>query len=140
MELKDAGARGTAERLHYARALDAGMKIGLAVLAGGFLLYAFGWVSPLVPLDVLPRMWILPVGDYLQATGMPRGWGWIALLGEGDVLALLGIAVLAAVPLVSLLALIPLYAGRRDWIFLFIVTLQIGVIALAASGVLAAFH
>jgi len=71
---------------------------------------------------------------------MPPGWGWLAAMGQGDVLTLAGIAVLALVPLIALLALVPFYAARKDWIYLAIVVGQIGVIALAASGILVSAH
>jgi hypothetical protein len=120
--------------------LEAGMKIGLAVLIIAFFIYVLGWLPVRVPMEELPRLWAMPASDYLRATGMPGGWGWIAFLGRGDVLPLLGIALLSAVPLVSVLALAPLYAARQDWIYCMIVVVQSGVIALAASGVLASFH
>ena len=83
------------------------MKIGLAVLVIAFFIYVLGWLPVRVPMEELPRWWAMPASDYLRATGMPGGWGWIAFLDQGDVLPLLGIAVLSAVPLVSVLALAP---------------------------------
>lgn len=140
MELRDETAGSSPERLHYARVLEAGMKVGLAVLIIAFFIYVLGWLPVRVPMEELPELWAMPASDYLRATGMPGGWGWIAFLGQGDVLPLLGIALLSAVPLVSVLALAPLYAARHDWIYFMIVVVQSGVIALAASGVLASFH
>jgi len=140
MELKHEKTDSSPARLHYARVVEGGMKIGLAVLVVAFFIYVLGWLPARVPMGELPRMWALPASDYLRATGMPGGWGWIALLDQGDVLPLLGIALLSAVTLVSVLALAPLYAARRDWIYFMIVVAQSGVIALAASGMLASFH
>jgi hypothetical protein len=142
VELKDVTApdRAASERLHYARVLGAGTRIGLAVLAAGFLVYVLEGLAARVPLTELPAIWTMPASDYLHSTGMPGGWGWLALLNRGDVLPLMGIAILAAVPFVSLIALVPIYAARRDWIYLFIAVLQVAVLALAASGVLVSFH
>jgi len=142
VELNDPAPKphGSTEGLRYARVLEAGMRTGLATLAAGFFAYVTGWLPARVALDELPRLWTLPASDYLRASGMPGGWGWITALNQGEVLPLLGIAVLAAVPLGSLLALVPHYATRRDWIYFSIVALQIGILAVAASGALGAVH
>ena len=130
---------GLVERLRYARVLEAGMRTGLATLAAGFVAYLIGWLPARVALDELPLLWTLPASEFLRATGTAGGWGWIASLSQGEALPLLGIAVLAAVPLGCFLALIPYYAARRDWVYFSIVALQIGILVFAASGVLAAW-
>ena len=141
MELKDAGpdAQPAPEQLRYAQALDAGMKSGLAILVAGFVAYVLEILPARVPLEDLPRLWTLSASHYIHATGMPERWGWIAQ-GHGDILPLVGIAVLSAVPLLALLAAIPCYVTRRDWIYLVVVSIQVGVLILAASGALMAFH
>ncbi|HKA41163.1 MAG TPA: hypothetical protein VKF40_04145 [Burkholderiales bacterium] len=128
------------ERFLYARVLAAGMRSGLTILTAGSLAYALAWLPVRVPFEELPSMWALPAPEYLKATGMPTGWNWIVSLHHGDTLPLLGIAILAGVPLAALAVLVPFYARRRDWVYLFIAVLQIGVIVLAASGVLAVVH
>lgn len=132
--------RASPEQLRYARVLDYGMKAGLAVLIAGFLAYVSGIVPAQVPLEELPRLWVLRVPDYLRETGMTSGWGWLAMVGAGDVLALIGIALLAGISAPCLLVLIPVFARRRDWVYLSITLLQIGVLVLAASGVLTMAH
>jgi hypothetical protein len=37
--------------------------------------YVFGWAVAHVPPQRLPELWNLPVGEYLQRTGMPTGLG-----------------------------------------------------------------
>jgi len=133
-------SRSSPEQLRYARVLDYGMKAGLAVLIAGFAAYVSGIAPPLVPFEELPRLWALPVPDYLRETGMASGWSWLALLGKGDVLALVGIVLLAGVSAPCLLVLVPAYAARRDWAYLVITLLLIGVLVLAASGVLTMEH
>jgi hypothetical protein len=128
------------EQLRYARAVDAGMKSGLAILIAGFAVYAFEILPARVPLEDLSRVWTLSASDYMHAIGAPDRWGWLALLRHGDVLPLLGIAVLSAIPLVALLAAISCYITRRDWIYLVVASLQVGVLLLAASGALVTFH
>ena len=133
-------SRASPEQLRYARIVDYGMKAGLAVLIAGFIAYASGIAPPLVPLEELPRVWALPVPEYLRETGMAAGWGWLALLGNGDALALAGVALLAGVSAPCLLVLVLSYARRRDWAYFAITLLLVGVLVLAASGVLATAH
>ena len=128
------------ERRCYALPLGAGMRIAFAGLVAAFLAYVSGALPSVVALEALARTWTLPASEFLRATGMPPGWGWLGAMGQGDVLTLAAIAVLALVPLVALLALVPFYAARKDWIYLTIVLAQIGVIALAASGILVSAH
>ncbi len=124
------------EQLRYARVLDWGMKAGLLVLAAGFLAYVLGLLPAQVPLADLPRLWVLPVADFLRESGMTGGWSWIARLGTGDALSLAGIALLASVSVPCLLALLPDFARRGDRAYLAIALLLVGVLVLAASGVL----
>lgn len=133
-------SRASPEQLRYARVLDYGMKLGLIVLVAGLLAYVIGVVPAQVPLEELPRLWVLPVPDYLREAGMTGGWGWLAMLGKGDVLTLAGVALLASASLPCLLVLVPIFAGRRDWAYLSIAILQIGMLVLAASGVLTVGH
>ena len=116
------------------------MKFGLLLLALGFLAYVAGVVPAYVPLEELPRLWGLAAPDFLSATGMPDGWGWLGMTNRGEVLPLIGIVVLCGVTLACFLVLLPAYAERRDWAYFLIVTLEIGVLALAASGVLTVGH
>jgi len=145
MELEKSGepaqrVHASPEQLRYARVLDAGMKLGLGALAGGFLAYVFGLVPAHVPLAKMPELWTLAAPDYLRATGAPQGWGWLATLGSGDAWPLVGIAILSGVSLLCFIALLPLYAARRDWVYFAIAVLEIGVLLLAASGILTAAH
>jgi hypothetical protein len=48
--------------LIYARWLGWCSRVALAVLIGSFLLYLSG-AEPLVPLERLPDLWRLPVGE-----------------------------------------------------------------------------
>jgi hypothetical protein len=133
-------AYAPAEQLRYARVLDVGMKFGLCVLVLGLLAYVSGVVPARVPLVQLPELWTLAAPEYLRATGMPPGWGWFGMLDNGDVLPLIGIAILSSVSIVCFIVLLPVYAARRDWVYLAISILEIGVLTLAASGVLTVGH
>ena len=103
-----------AEASLYALLLDWGTRVGLVVLVLGFSAYVFGLITPFVPLADLPQLWNQPVAIYLQKTGTPTGWGWLPLVAKGDMLNLLGIALLAGCSSPPLLGLTALYIKRRD--------------------------
>lgn len=134
------GSGQPTEQVLYARLLDAGTRIGLAVLVAAFVAYAFGLVTPHVPLERLPEVWALPVSQFLEATGLPAGWQWVRFAHRGDVANLVGIAVLAGCSLLALIALVGLYLRRGERLYAAICAAEIAVVVLAASGVLTAGH
>lgn len=129
-----------ADQLRYARWIDVGSHAGLGLLALLFAAYALGLTPPHVSHEELARLWGLPVGEYLRATGLPDGWGWLRLATEGDMSNLLGIVLLAGCSLPALLALLPAYLRRGDRTYALICAAEIAVIALAASGRISAGH
>jgi len=124
----------------YATVLDWGTRLGLLVLILGFAAYMLGFMTPLVALQDLPQLWNQPVAVYLEKTGTPMGWGWLGMLGKGDMFNLLGIAILAGSSIPPLLGLVPLYLKRRDYIYSGLCIAIILVLVLAASGVLTGGH
>jgi hypothetical protein len=126
------------EQLAYARLLDLGMKVGLLLLTVTFVLYVTGALAPRVPVADLPKYWSLPVKQYLAATGIPTGWGWVRLLANGDCLNFVGIAFLSGVTIACYLAITPILLRKKDVIYVGIALLEVLVLALAASGVLTA--
>jgi hypothetical protein len=140
---EDAGAEhryASPEQLRYARVLDVGMRIGLGMLVCSFVAYMTGWLPANVPLEQMPQLWMLAAPDYLRATGMPEGWGWLTMIWTGDVLPLAGIAVLSGISALCFAVVLPLYYAHRDWIYCAIAALEIAVLALAASGILTVGH
>ncbi len=128
------------EQLRYARWLEWGTRVGLAALILIFLAYGIGLVEPHVPHSRLPEVWNLPVSQFLAATGLPTGWGWLAFAHRGDIANLLGIAMLTGASLLALLALLPLYLRQRDRLYAALCVAQVAVLLLAASGLLTAGH
>jgi hypothetical protein len=126
--------------LRYAKVLEGGTRLGLALLLASFVLYVAGVLPPHVPLERLPELWSLPVGRYLELTGAPTGWRWIWLLHHGDMLCLTGIALLAAWSGVCMLALLPIYKARGDTVYVVLCVAQLAVLLVAASGLLGAGH
>lgn len=128
------------EQGRYARVLDATAKAGFAALVAGFVAYLFGWLETHVPVQDLPRVWSLPLAEYLARTDTPTGWGWIFHLHKGEFAGLAGIAVLAGCSALCLAAVIPLYVRRGDRTYALVCALAIVVLLLAASGILTAGH
>jgi hypothetical protein len=128
------------EQLRYARLLDLTSKLGFVALVAGYLAYVMGWLEEHVKVEQLPQLWTLPLAEYLVRTGSPTGWGWLALVLKGEFAGLIGIVILAGCSAVCLLAIIPTYVRRRDHVYAGICAVEILVLLLAASGILAAGH
>lgn len=124
------------EQQRYATLLSWGTRSGLILLIISFLVYVFGWMPAHVPLEQLPDYWNLPVAEYLERTGTPTGWNWLAMIDRGDFASLVGIAWLSGCSLVCLVAVIPIYARRQDKVFVMICVIALAVQLLAASGML----
>lgn len=122
--------------LVYARCLLAGTALALGLIALETFAYVTGLVSPYIPLADLPRVWTLPMKDYLAAAKVPAGWGWVALATRGDYLNFVGIAVLASVTLACHLRLLAHYLARRDRAYAALVAAQLVVMLAAASSLL----
>ena len=124
----------------YARWLDWGTRLSLAVLIAAFLAYVFGLTPAALPLAEMPRFWRLPLERYLALSGSPTGWGWVAMLDKGEYQNLVGVALLGLVTVVCYLRVLPLLLARRERLQAAIVAAQVLVLLLAASGLLAGGH
>jgi hypothetical protein len=128
------------EQLRYARVLEWGARLGLAAAVLAFALYLAGILPGRVPLEELPTLWSLPLADYLQRSATPVGWEWMRLVMHGDFASIVGIAVLSSVSVACLAAVLPIYTRRSDRVYTVLCVLAIGVLVLAASGVLVVRH
>jgi hypothetical protein len=124
------------EEPRYAGVLEACVRAGFLLLVLSFLLYMIGIPKPLIPLDQLPQYWGLPVGEFVKATHTPTGWGWLAMIGHGDMLNLVGIALLAGASAFSSLAVLPVLARRGEYALLTIALLQLIVVVVSALNLL----
>ena len=112
----------------------------LAVLLVTFVIYLFlAQGSHLAPAQA-PKYWSMPLEQYRQQTGQEMGWGWIARLPGAEVLPNLGMGLLALVPMLGYLALLPDYILRRRLPLVAIVVLELGLMVLAASGIVSGGH
>ena len=101
-----------------------------------YFLYVFGVTTPLVPLDEMPKLWVHKSAEYLARAHIPQGWGWIKLLGKGDMAHFIGIALLASVTLICYVQLAWSFIKSKEGIMLAIAILEIIVLVTAASGIL----
>jgi hypothetical protein len=128
------------EQSIYARWLDWGTRISLAVLVAAFLAYVLGVTPAALPLAEVPRFWGLPLERYLALSGAPSGWGWLGMLDKGDYQSMVGVALLGLVTVLCYLRLLPALLARGERLQAAIVVAQVVVLLLAASGVLAGGH
>jgi len=128
------------EQQLYGRWLGRGARGGLWLLIACFVVYVLELFEPHVPLHALPSVWSHPVGDYRALTGAPAGWGWLGMLGKGDYLNLLGIAVLALVTVVCYARIVPALLGRGERLQAGMAIAQVLVLLAAASGLLVVGH
>jgi hypothetical protein len=121
----------------YARWLDTSTRLAFAASLLAFLLYATGLLPAFVPLDALPALWGLPVGEYLERTGVVSGWGWLGLLRFSDYASLACVALIGMVTLICYLRILPLLLRLREPLQAALVLAQVLVLLIAASGLLA---
>jgi hypothetical protein len=127
-------------QLRYARFLAWGTALGLGVLVLGFIAYVSGWIEPHVPIERVPQFWTRPSKEMLAHAGLAPGWGWAALLHRSDMMVIAAIGWLASCSIPCLAAVIPVFRRRGERTFVVICVVQIAVLVLAASGILAVGH
>ncbi len=124
----------------YARLLALITNGGLVLLTLLFAVYILGVVDPHVPHHRLPEYWTLPAREFLEQVGIAPGWGWTEWIHRADILTLVGIAMLAFGSVPCLLAIMPVYWSSGQRALLAICGLEVAVIVLAASGIVAGGH
>ena len=130
----------TAEQLAYADVLEAGVTIGRFFLVGTFILYVLGFTTPKVPLSELTSHWTMAADEYSRQVGVGTGWGWIKLVYHGDYMNFLGIAFLTGLTLICYMRLVPISLRGKNHSFSAILLVEIAVLLIAASGLLAVGH
>lgn len=129
-----------AQQPAYATWLEAGARLGLALLVLTFGSYVLDFWEPHVPIEHLPNLWTLPVHEYRQATGSPAGWGWLELLARSDYQTYVGVALLSSVTIVCFLRILPALLARGERLYAWIAVAQVAVLVLAATGLVAGGH
>ena len=124
----------------YAKIIYHISNLGLLALIMGFILYIFGVLTPLVPLEELPKYWSLSLTQFLEKTGAPTGWRWTAMLGYGDVIPFLWVTILASVTFVCFLALLFSFLQRGANVLAFIAAMELFFILISASNLIQISH
>jgi hypothetical protein len=128
--------KASEEQMAYAGVLNIGMWLGLAVLVITFFIYISGVLPSYVPIDDLPKYWTMRVHDYNVALHAPTGWHWASLIGYGDYLNFVGIAMLSGLTILCYLVILPILFRKKDTAYAVIAIVEVLVLALAASGLL----
>jgi hypothetical protein len=136
------------EQLLYAKILEIGMYTGLGLLLVTFILYVSGILAPAVPIQELPTYWVMSVHDYAEAINhhflhrehVITGWSWVSVLGKGDFINFLGIALLSGVTIVCYVGIIPTLIRKKHFAYAIMAVTEVVILLLAASGLLAAGH
>jgi hypothetical protein len=89
-----------------------------------------------IPISEVSQYWSMPVSQYVHEANVPTGWGWATLLGKGDFLNFIGIALLAGMTIVCYLVILPYYVKQKDILFVVLIILEVLVLCLGASGLL----
>lgn len=127
--------KATPEQLRYATMLFYGCWTSLAIMVLAYLAYVSGLVPPHIPLDVIPQLWDKRVDVYLTQGNVPTGWGWLALVGQGDFMNFIGIVLLAGMTILCYIPLLPAFLRRKEPIMFWIALGEVVVLIVAASGV-----
>ncbi|MBI5204056.1 MAG: hypothetical protein HZA11_03970 [Nitrospirae bacterium] len=138
--------KASEEQLAYAGVLNIGMWVGLALLVVTFILYISGVLPSYVPIEKLSEIpqgsnvpyWGMRAHEFNQAFNVPMGWGWTSLVGKGDYLNFVGIAMLGGLSILCYLVILPILIRKKDTAYVAIAILEVLVLALAASGILKA--
>ncbi|NTW58043.1 MAG: hypothetical protein HGB21_00770 [Nitrospirae bacterium] len=128
--------KASEEQIAYANVLNIGMWFGLALLIITFFVYLSGLLPSYVPIDDLPKYWTMRVHDFNVALKAPTGWGWASLVGKGDYLNFIGIAILSGLTILCYLVILPILARKKDRAYVVIAIVEVLVLSLAASGLL----
>jgi hypothetical protein len=128
--------KASEEQMAYAGVLNGGMWLGLAILVITFIIYISGILPSFVPIDDLPKYWTMRVHDYNVALNAPTGWHWTALVGKGDYLNFVGIAMLSGLTILCYMVILPILYRKKDTAYVVLAIVEILVLSLAASGLL----
>ena len=128
--------KASEEQIAYANVLNIGMWFGLALLIITFFVYISGVLPSYVPIDDLPKYWGMRVHDFNVTLHAPTGWGWAKLVGKGDYLNFVGIAILSGLTILCYVVILPILARKKDRAYVVIAIVEVLVLSLAASGLL----
>ena len=124
------------DQIIYANLLVIGVWAGIVIMFVTYSIYLFELLPAHVDTSLIAKVWNKGVGEYLEITHSPHGWGWVGLLAKGDFLNYVGFTLLGLMTLLCFIVLLRGYLRQKNWIFSIIAFLEILVLSLAASGIL----
>ena len=139
-EKSNASLEATPEQILYAKFLELGMYIGLIILLVTFALYAFGIMEPYIPMNKISGYWHMNVNDYLEHAKIQDGWAWTGMLKYGDFINFIGIAILAGITILCYAAIVPTLLQNKDTTYAVLAVIEVIILTIAASGLLAVGH
>ncbi|MBW2345110.1 MAG: DUF1634 domain-containing protein [Deltaproteobacteria bacterium] len=139
-ERTEAGLEAAPEQVRYASILEKGMYIGLLILFITFAIYALGILKPYIPREQIANYWNTNVHDYLHHANIKTGWHWVGMLNYGDFINFIGIAFLAGTTIICYLSIIPILLKNNDKVYAGLALVEVVILSLAASGILAVGH
>lgn len=116
----------------YARWLETGARAVFVFSLVALGLYLSGVLSPRIALQELPKLWTLSAAELMRQAGTPGGLGWLRLLGYGDYLNLLAIALFSLLSLVCAARMIPAFLRSGERVQAVLAVLQVLVLLAAA--------
>ena len=128
--------KASEEQIAYAKILNIGMFLGLALIVVTFIIYMSGILSSFIPPQEIPKYWGMASKDFIHSMGAPTGWGWVAMVSKGDYLNFIGIAFLAGLTILCYLVILPILIRKKDTPYIVIAIIEVAVLVLAASGIL----
>jgi hypothetical protein len=136
----DASPDPSPEQIRYADVLEKGMYVGLVCLFVTFALYVSGILAPYIPQEELQRHWTTSVHEYLENAEIEAGWSWVSMLRYGDFINFIGVALLAGVTVLAYISIIPMLLKSKDFIYAVVAILEVVILVVAASGIIAIGH
>ncbi len=122
-------------QLCYANMLFYGCWSSLALMVITYVLYVSGIITPHVPLEQVTQLWGQRVDVYLAQGNIPTGWGWLALIGQGDFMNFIGIVLLAGMTIICYVPLVFAFIRSKEPIMFWVAVGEIVVLCVAASGI-----
>jgi hypothetical protein len=132
----DPDLKASQEQMLYAKFLEKGMYLGLALLLVTFLLYASSIMKPYIPLNDVSKYWSQNVNDYLHMADVKAGWSWVGMLRYGDFINFIPIAILSGVTIFCYLSIVPTLLRNGDKVYAILALLEAVILSIAASGIL----
>lgn len=129
-------AQASEEQVIYANFLGKTTWIALGLLLVLFFIYISGILPNVVEFTKIQEYWTLRADDFIHEAHVPTGWGWLPLIRHGDMLAYIGIVLLAGLTIISYLRILPVFFKKKETVFVVIILIELGVLIMAASGVL----